>query len=129
LPTFPKHILCVDDHNDICELISLILRDYKVTSANSMAEALRLASKEQFSLYLLDYHLPDGTGIELCLLIKNFDAETPILFVTGTSSMVEEQALNIGAQGLIKKNNDHFAEKLSAKVAELLGEKDKPQSE
>ena len=77
----------------------------------------------------MDYHLPDGTGIELCLLIKNFDAETPILFVTGTSSMVEEQALNIGAQGLIKKNNDHFAEKLSAKVAELLGEKDKPQSE
>lgn len=124
-----KHILCVDDHNDICELISLILKNYKVTSANSMAEALRLASKERFSLYLLDYHLPDGTGIELCLLIKNFDPDTPILFVTGTSSMVEEQALNLGAQGLIKKSDNYFAEKLSAKVAELLGEKDNLQSE
>lgn len=119
-----KHILCTDDHKDLCELISLILNDHKVTSANSMAEALRLASKEKFDLYLMDYHLPDGTGIELCLLIKNFDTETPILFVTGTSSMIEQQALNIGAQGLIRKTDNNFAEKLSAKVAELLDTND-----
>lgn len=115
-----QHILCVDDHGDTCELISFILKDYKVTSANSMAEALRLASTNKFSLYLLDYHLPDGTGIELCLLIKNFDAETPILFITGTSSMIEQQALNIGAQGLLKKSDDKFAEKLPTRVSELL---------
>jgi CheY-like chemotaxis protein len=88
-----------------------------------MAEALRLASNGQFSLYLLDYHLPDGTGIELCLLIKNFDNDTPILFVTGTSSMNNQQALNIGAQGLIRKTIDNFAEALTAKVDELLGAK------
>lgn len=122
MSAFPKQILCVEDHSDICELISLILKDYKVISANSMAEALRLASKEQFSLYLLDYHLPDGTGIELCLLIKNFDTETPILFITETSSMNEQQALTIGAQGLIKKTDVSFAQKLAAKVAELVEE-------
>jgi CheY-like chemotaxis protein len=110
----------------MCQLISLILQDYKVTSANSMAEALRLASKEQFSLYLLDYHLPDGTGIELCLLIKNFDTTTPILFATATSSMTNQQALNIGAQGLISKNSDNFAEKLPIRVAELLDTKELP---
>jgi CheY-like chemotaxis protein len=120
LSATPKHILCVDDHNDTCELISVILKNYKVTSANSMAEALRVATKEQFSLYLLDYHLPDGTGIELCLLMKNFDTETPILFVTGTSSMTETQALNVGAQGLVKKTDDNFTVKLERKVSELL---------
>ena len=116
----PKHILCVDDHGDTCELISFILSDYKVTSANSMAEALRLASTNKFSLYLMDYHLPDGTGVELCHQIKNFDAETPILFITASSSMIEQQALNIGAQGLIKKTDDKFAEKLPTKISELL---------
>jgi two-component system response regulator HydG len=120
LTTTPKQILCVDDHSDTCELISFILKDYKVTSANSMAEALRLASKGGFSLFLLDYHLPDGTGIELCLLIKNFDTETPILFVTGTSAMTEQQALNIGAQDLIRKTVDKFPEKLMNKVSELI---------
>jgi CheY-like chemotaxis protein len=115
-----KHILCVDDHDDTCELIATILKDYKVTSAHSMAEALRLASKEKFSIYLLDYHLPDGTGIEVCLMIKNFDDKTPILFVTGTSSMTERQALNIGAQGLIKKASDDFVEKLETTVSKLL---------
>jgi CheY-like chemotaxis protein len=110
----------------MCELISLILKDYKVTCAKSMAEALRLASMEKFCLYLLDYHLPDGTGIELCLLIKNFDTDTPILFVTGTSSMIEQQALNIGAQGLLKKTDYKFPEKLTAKVTELLNTKEIP---
>jgi CheY-like chemotaxis protein len=60
-----------------------------------MAEAINLATKEKFDLYLMDSHLPDGTGLELCLLIKNFDTETPILFVTGTSNMTEKQALDI----------------------------------
>lgn len=103
-----KRILCVEDHPDTCELISTILKEYDCTSAYSMADGLLHATKEKFNLYLLDYHLPDGNGIELCLLIKNFDAETPILFLTGTSSMNEQQALKIGAKGLIKKNGDNL---------------------
>ena len=103
-----KRILCVEDHQDTCELISTILINYEVISAYSIEDALRLATLEKFSLYLLDYHLPDGTGLELSLLIKNFDTETPILFVTGTSSMTEAQALKIGAQGLIQKGSNSF---------------------
>lgn len=115
-----KTVLCVEDHPDTCELISVILEKYEVVSAYSMADALAQASKKNFGLYLLDYHLPDGTGIELCLLIKNFDTQTPIVFVTGTSSMTEDQALNIGAQGLLKKTSNNFVTDLQAKAAELL---------
>lgn len=121
-----KRILCVDDHNDICELISVILKKYEIKSASSMAEALLLATKEKFDLYLLDYHLPDGNGIELCLLIKNFDTETPMLFITGTSSMMEKQALTIGAQGLIRKNRNSFVDDLEKRVSELLEDKLNP---
>jgi CheY-like chemotaxis protein len=88
-----------------------------------MAEALRLASEEKFSLYLMDYHLPDGTGVELCQQIKSFDTETPIIFITASSSMNEQQALHIGAQGLIKKTDDKFSEKLPTKVFYLLNTK------
>jgi CheY-like chemotaxis protein len=117
-----KRILCVEDHPDTCALISTILNKYEVVSTYSMADALVQASKGKFDLYLFDYHLPDGNGIELCLLIKNFDTETPMLFVTGTSSMTQKQATNIGAQGLIKKTSDSFIEDLEKKVSELLEE-------
>jgi CheY-like chemotaxis protein len=115
-----KRILCVEDHPDTCELISTILEKYEVVSAYSMADALVQASKEKFSLYLFDYHLPDGTGLELALLIKNFDQETPILFVTGSSSMTEQQAITIGAKGLVKKATDTFVEDLEKSVAKVL---------
>jgi two-component system, OmpR family, response regulator ResD len=114
-----KRILCVDDHHDMCELVSTVLKKYEVSNAHSMEDALRQATLEQFNLFLLDYHLPDGTGIELCLLIKNFDTETPILFVTGTSSMTKAQAETVGAQGLIKKGSAKFVEELEKKVDEL----------
>ncbi len=118
-----KRILCVEDHPDTCELISTILNQYDCTSAHSKADALMLATKRKFDIYLLDYHLPDGNGIELCLLIKNFDTETPILFVTGTSSMTERQALKVGAQGLIKNVGDNFIDELQEKVSKLLEDK------
>jgi CheY-like chemotaxis protein len=117
-----KRILCVEDHPDSCDLITTILDKYEVISAYSMADALVQASKGKIDLFLLDYHLPDGNGIELCLLIKNFNTETPILFITGTSSMTQKQAVNIGAQGLIKKGSDSFIEDLRKKAAELFEE-------
>ena len=115
-----KRILCVEDHQDMCELVGTILTNYEVVNAFSMEDALRQATLEKFDLFLLDYHLPDGTGIELCLLIKNFDTETPIIFVTGTSSMTKAQALTIGAQGLIQKGSSKFVQELESKVDELL---------
>jgi len=115
-----KRILCVEDHPDTCELISTILKKFEVISAYSMADALDQATKEQFDLYLLDYHLPDGNGIELCLLIKNFDTKTPIVFVTGTSSMTQKQVKTVGAQGLIKSGTKNFVDELEKKVIEIL---------
>lgn len=54
--------------------------------------------------------LTDRNGTELCLLIKNFDPKTPIVFVTGTSSMTQKQAKMVGAQDLIRTGSDNFVE-------------------
>lgn len=115
-----KKILCVEDHPDTCELISMILRDYEVISANAVAEALRNASADQFELYLLDYHLPDGTGEELAASIRNFDTATPILFITATSSITEREVRSLGAQGLIRKSSLTFIEDLLRNVNRFL---------
>ena len=100
-----RRILCVDDQADMCSLITMILTDYEVVSAHSKAEALRIATGGLFDLYLLDYYLPDGTGLELCLLIRDFDASTPILFVTDMDDLSQQQIENVNAQGLIHKED------------------------
>jgi two-component system, NtrC family, response regulator PilR len=115
-----KKILCVEDHPDICELVSAVLNEFEVISANSVAEAMQKAAKGKFSLYLLDYHLPDGTGVDLTQSIRNFDDATPILFFTATSSMNEPKALKIGAQGFVRKATDSFIEDLMNTVTRLV---------
>jgi CheY-like chemotaxis protein len=79
-----------------------------------------LATKDKFDLYLLNYHLPDGDGFELSLLIKNFDSETPILFITGTNSITEKQAIMVGAEGLLRIDSKSFLADLEKKVSQLI---------
>ncbi len=61
-------ILCVDDDVDSLELTMLWLKmnGCEAMSALSGAEALKLLEKEKFELCIVDYKLPDCTGIELC---------------------------------------------------------------
>jgi CheY-like chemotaxis protein len=120
LPTPKKQILCVDDHADTCALVTTILSDYETTPSYSMADAIKQATARKFDLYILDYHLPDGTGLELCLMLRGFDRDTPILFATATSSITEAQVITAGAQGLIKKGSTSFPSDLPVRVAELL---------
>ena len=100
-----RRILCVDDQDDVCHLISTILSDYEVVHAHSKAEALRKATDGLYDLYLLDYYLPDGTGLELCLLIRDFDDSTPILFITDMAELSEKQIQNVSAQGIVHKDD------------------------
>ena len=88
-----------------------------------MADAVKQATADKFDLYILDYHLPDGTGLELCLMLRAFDQDTPMLFATGSSSITEAQVITAGAQGLVRKGVPSFSVDLLAKVSELLGTK------
>jgi CheY-like chemotaxis protein len=115
-----KRILCVEEHEDTCALISHVLEKYEIKSAKSKSEALIHATQEKFNLYLLNYHLPDGDGLELVLLIKNFDPETPILFVVGTNYISEKQALMVGAEGLLQIDSSSFLVDLEEKVSALI---------
>jgi CheY-like chemotaxis protein len=118
--TAPKKlILCVEDHPETCPLVAAALPDYEVVSAHSMEAGLRQATGEHFDLHLFDYHLPDGTGLQLCLFIRTFDKNTPILLWSGVSSITEQHVTTAGAQGLINKGPD-FIDKLEEAIQQLL---------
>jgi CheY-like chemotaxis protein len=100
-----RRVLCVDDHIDTCRLIATILESEEVVLAHTKADALQKARDGRFNLYLLDYHLPDGTGFELCLLIRVFDSSTPIIFVTSSERLTQSHVTAVGAQALVSKSD------------------------
>jgi PAS domain S-box-containing protein len=77
-------ILLVEDHEDTAEAMSRLLRDkgYAVQTCGTVAEAIKLASEQQFNLLLSDIGLPDGTGIDLIRQMRPHSA-MPAIALTG----------------------------------------------
>lgn len=101
-----SQILCVEDHEDLGQGLKSFLdsKGHQVTIAPSVTRALEFAKASRFSLYILDYHLPDGTGIELCHLIRAFDLSTPILLYSHSADpQLRQLALSAGAQSCLRK--------------------------
>jgi hypothetical protein len=53
-------------------------------------------------------------------MLRTFDRDTPILFATATSSIIESQVITAGAQGLVRKGAASFVDDLPTKVSQLL---------
>jgi DNA-binding response OmpR family regulator len=99
-----KRVLCVEDHEDTCELLRVILADHTLVFAGNFADGLFLARRRYFDLYLLDNRLPGGSGVELCHCIREFDPHTPILFCSGAAYERDRQeALIAGAHAYLVK--------------------------
>ena len=106
----PKgRILCVDDDKDTRDMMTALLglEGYEVVQARSVAEGLTLAVSDNFDLILLDWVFADGTGIELCKMIRRSSAAAPILFYSGMALKDDiENAISAGAQGFLVKPVD-----------------------
>ena len=121
MPLNKGHILYIEDHADTRELVELVLRlrNYEVTTSESIAAAVKLAFENKFDLYLLDSWLPDGSGLDLCRKIREFDTRTPILFYSAAAYEVDrELALKCGAQAYLTKptQNSELCDLVSALI-------------
>jgi len=117
-----KRILCVEDDDETCLLITNLLRpiNFEVTTVQSVNEALKKIESEKFDLYLLDNWLPGGSGVELCRMIRDEDAKTPIVFYSGAAYDSDKQeAKAAGAQVYLVKPTDISL--LVTSIRELLG--------
>ena len=99
-------VLYIEDHEDTRELVTLLLgqRSFEVVTASTIESGLALAIAQRFDLYLLDSWLPDGSGLDLCQRIREFDQTTPILFYSAAAYASDHQmALQCGAQAYLIK--------------------------
>jgi two-component system, OmpR family, phosphate regulon response regulator OmpR len=105
LPDDAPHVLIVDDDRGIRDLLSRFLHreGYRVTTADTAAEARAKLDGLSFDLIVLDVMMPGETGFELARAIRARSA-VPILMLTArdeTESRIE--GLEIGADDYMAK--------------------------
>jgi CheY-like chemotaxis protein len=117
-------ILYVDDHEDSAHMFSLLLAgsDYELHNARSIEEALQMARESEFDLYVLDKHLPDGSGLELCKQLASLTPGVPCMIYSGdTYEIHRSEAIAAGARAYVPKPE---IEQLIGTVHKLLSERE-----
>jgi DNA-binding response OmpR family regulator len=107
MPSKPlPRVLCVEDDEDSREMLITLLR-HELIEAQAVGTAVQAISSiqtERFDLYLLDSLLPDVDGFDLCRQIRDFDADTPILFFSGAAYEADKKrGLEAGANAYVIK--------------------------
>jgi DNA-binding response OmpR family regulator len=103
----PKlRLLLAEDHQDTSDLLTLVLasENYDVAISTSVARALEMTNHQKFDVIVIDSHLRDGSGIDLCRAIRRHGVATPILFYSGMAyEKDKQQAFSAGAQEFLVK--------------------------
>jgi diguanylate cyclase (GGDEF)-like protein len=102
----PRVLIVDDDINLIVALQALLGASCELRAARSGADALRLAHEEPPELILLDIEMPQQTGYEVCLQMKQDPllADVPVIFLTQhTDEATEIRGLAAGAVDFIGK--------------------------
>ena len=87
-------ILIVDDAPSNVRLLQAVLEDrYDIFSATSGEEGIRLAQECMPDLILLDVVMPDISGVDVCIRLKEIRLlkDIPVIFVTGKGDVADEE--------------------------------------
>lgn len=100
-----ERILLVDDEEDICNLLTLYLKNenYDVVSFGTGTEALEYLKREEVDCAVLDIMLPDMDGFTICRKIRE-SKFFPILMLTAKNEDSDMlNGLALGADDYITK--------------------------
>ncbi|NVB78210.1 MAG: response regulator [Kofleriaceae bacterium] len=100
-------VLNVNDHVANLYMVSKMLKNagFRVLEARSGGEALEIALRDQPELIVLDVHLPDLSGIDVCRRLKTDERTQHIKVIhtsaTFVSSTNKTQGVEAGADGYL----------------------------
>jgi DNA-binding response OmpR family regulator len=118
----PVEILVVEDETEIRELISLLLlrQGHRVQQCQTAAEAIKFVESHSYDLVVLDWMLPQMSGIEFLKSIQQIaKRKLPVLMVTAKADPQDiVSGLEAGADDYLTKPFDPNV--LTARVKALI---------
>jgi DNA-binding response OmpR family regulator len=114
-------ILIIDDDKDLTLLIRswLSSENHVMEIVHNGREGMDLMRGSGYDLILLDWDLPEMTGIDVLRTFKNERGTTPIIMLTGNRTVDEkESGLNSGADDYLTK--PFHMKELSARIKAVL---------
>jgi YesN/AraC family two-component response regulator len=117
-----ERILVVEDDQSVGEVMVLALSEvYEVKRATTGAEALSIVRREPVTAVVLDYLLPDATGLDVLGELRSTKPWLPVIMVTGYGSEgVCASALKLGIRDYFPKPLSVFD--LRQSLARILSE-------
>jgi two-component system OmpR family response regulator len=119
----PDHggLLVVDDEPFLRDAVAASLRflGFEVTTAQTGAEALRLARDRPFDLVVLDVMLPDTDGFEVITRLRRDGCQVPVIFLTAKDTQEDKvTGLTLGGDDYLTK--PFGLEELAARIRTVL---------
>jgi DNA-binding NarL/FixJ family response regulator len=104
----PKTVLIVDDHPSFRRSARAMLEAEGfavVGEAGTATEALGEAVRLRPDVVLLDIHLPDGTGFDVCAMLRRDDGAAPEVVLVSSRDATDYGGLigSCGARGFVPK--------------------------
>jgi two-component system, response regulator YesN len=100
-----QQILLVDDERRLREVVALFLSEsYDVKQASTGAEAMAILQRDPVVAVVLDYRLPDRSGLEVLTEIRSARPSVPVVMMTGYGSeTLCASALRLGVRDYFPK--------------------------
>lgn len=99
-------ILIAEDNPDMLKILTLYLtkEGYEVTAVTDGEEAIAYLLEHKVDLAILDWMMPQKSGIEVCRDIRNFQLPVKVMMLTAKNSVEDEiSSLSYGADEYIRK--------------------------
>ena len=99
-------LLLIDDEPDILRVLTVSLKadGYDVVSAQNGPEGIAAFEKEKPDIVITDVKMPGMDGIEVLKKVKNLNADTEVIIITGHGDIENAiEALKHGASDFINK--------------------------
>lgn len=115
------YLLIIDDNTELLYALRHLLSDahYHVDTAETLQQGRESIAQKKYDLILLDWMLPDGSGIDLLKQLRREKLMSPILLFSSKNQAEEKvEALDGGADDYLEKPFSNI--ELLARIRALL---------
>jgi DNA-binding response OmpR family regulator len=115
------HLLIIDDNEELLYALQQLLKDahYRVDVATTLKQGRERIDEKKYDLILLDWMLPDGSGVDLLSQLRSESITSPILLFSSKKEIEDKvEALDGGADDYLEKPFSNI--ELLARIRALL---------